>query len=150
MLVPGLGLAVDEGALKVVEDYAVFESRLDRTNMIVMLLAVALVAFLDSTRGAVSIGAGGLISYVNFRWLKRAVNFVILEGGEGPVGRRVGLQFAGRYALIGFALFVTIRFTLLDLTFLLAGLFSYVLAVLLECIFEIGNSLLLTNPNGRN
>ena len=117
------------------EDYAQFEKRLDRTNLIVILLAVTLVTLLDSPRGAASIGAGGLISYVNFRWLKQAVNFVILKGGEGPVGRRVGVQYAGRYALIGIALFVTIRFTLLDMTLLLAGLFSYVLAVLLECIF---------------
>jgi hypothetical protein len=142
-------LAAEDGTLKVLEDYRAFERRLDRTNLIVVLLAVALVAFLDSPRGGASIGAGGLISYVNFRWLKRAVNFVILEGGEGPVGRRVGLQYAGRYALIGIALFVTIRFTLLDLTLLLAGLFSYVLAVFLECLFEISSSLLRRDPNGR-
>ena len=132
------------------DDYAQFERRLDRTNLIVILFAVTLVGFLDSPRGAASIGAGGLISYVNFRWLKRAVNFVILQGGDGPVGRRVGLQYAGRYALIGIALFATIRFTLLDVALLLAGLFSYVLAVLLECIFEIGNSLLRADPDGRN
>ena len=131
------------------DDYAQFERRLDRTNFVVIALAVTLVGFLDSPRGAASLGAGGLISYVNFRWLKQAVNFVIRQGGEGPVGRRVGLQYAGRYALIVIALFVTIRFTLLDVTLLLAGLFSYVLAVLLECIFEIGSSLLRVDPNGR-
>ncbi len=143
------GLAVESAALKMFEDYAAFERRLDRTNLVVILLAVSAVAFFDSPRGGLSIAAGGLISYVNFRWLKHAVNFVILQGGEGPMGRRVGLQYAGRYALIGIALFVTIRFSLLDLTLLLAGLFSYVLAALLECIFEIGSSFLRIDPNGR-
>ena len=131
------------------EDYAHFERRLDRTNFVIIVIAITLAGFLDSLRGATSIGVGGVISYVNFRWLKQAVNFVILQGGEGQVGRRVGLQYAGRYALIGIALFVTIRFTLLDVTLLLAGLFSYVLAVLLECILEIGSSLLRSDPNGR-
>ncbi len=131
------------------DDHAQFERRLNRTNFVVIVLGVGLAGLLDSPRGAASVGAGGVISYINFHWLKQAVNFIILQGGEGPVGRRVGLQFAGRYALIGLALFVTIRFTFLDVTLLLAGLFSYVLAVLLECILEIGNSLLRVDPNGR-
>ncbi len=135
--------------LPVFEDFAQFERRLDRTNLVVILIAITLAGILHSPRGAASIGAGGVISYVNFRWLKQAVNFVILQGAQRRVGRRVGLQYAGRYALIGIALFVTIRFTLLDVTLLLAGLFSYVLAVLLECIFEIGRSLLRADPNGR-
>jgi len=108
-----------------------------------------LILLFDSVRGSFSLGVGGVISYVNFHWLKQAVNYVVLEGGKGPVGRRVGLKYAGRYALIGAALFVTIRFTLLDATLLLAGLFSYILAVFLECIFEIGRSLLGADPNGR-
>jgi hypothetical protein len=131
------------------DDYAHFERRLARTNFIVIVLAIVVAALVDSPRGAVSIGAGGLIAYANFHWLKRAVNFVILEGASGSVGRRVGLQYAGRYALIAVALFVTIRFAVLDLTLLLAGLFSYVLAVLLECIFEIGRSLFRVGSNGR-
>lgn len=132
-----------------VYDYAQFEKRLDRTNLIVVILGVVLVALLHSVRGAVSLGVGGLISYVNFRWLKKVVNFLILQGGKGPVGWRVGIQYAARYALIGLALFVTIRFRLLDVTLLLAGLFSYVLAVLLECIVEIGRSLFRTDLDGR-
>ena len=131
------------------DDYVQFEKRLDRTNLLVVTLAVLIGALLHSFRGAISLGAGGLISWVNFRWLKQAVNFVILQGGQGPVGWRVGFQYAGRYALIGLALFVTIRFRFLDVTLLLAGLFSYVLAVILECIFEIARSLFGTDLNGR-
>jgi hypothetical protein len=56
---------------------------------------------------------GGVLSLVNFHWLKRAVDFVILEGGTGPVGKRVAWQYAGRYALIALTLYVTIRFRLL-------------------------------------
>ncbi len=131
------------------DSYQQFEKRLDRTNFLVIVVAAALALAFHSAKGAASIATGGAISYVNFHWLKQAVNYVILKGGQGPVGWRVGLQYAGRYALIGLALYVTIRFTLLDLTLVLAGLFSYVLAVLLESIFEIGRSLLRVDQNGR-
>lgn len=131
------------------DSYQQFEKRLDRTNFLVVIAAAALALALHSVKGAASIAAGGALSYLNFHWLKQAVNYVILKGGQGPVGRRVGLQYAGRYALIGLALYVTIRFTILDLTLVLAGLFSYVLAVLLESIFEIGRSLFRVDQNGR-
>ena len=131
------------------EDYPRFERRLDRTNLIVVGLGIAVTLIFVDVEGAASVGAGGLISYVNFRWLKRAVNFVILQGGTGPVGWRVGIQYAGRYALIGFALFATIHFSVLNVPLLLAGLFSYVLAVILECIIEIVSSLHRADPNGR-
>jgi hypothetical protein len=131
------------------DDYQLFERRLDRTNLIVIFLAVLAVAVLHSPRGAASLAVGGVISSINFRWLKQAVNHVIRQGGEHSVGPRVLLQFAGRYALIGLALYVSIRFTILDLAFLLAGLLSYILAALLECIFEIGRTLTRRDPNGR-
>ena len=131
------------------DNYQAFERRLDRTNLFVILLATAAAAVLHSPRGAASVAVGGAISWVNFRWLKQAVDHVITHGGEGPVGRRIGLQYAGRYALIGLALYVSIRFTLLDLALLLAGLFSYILAALLECLFEIGRTLTRRDSNGR-
>ena len=131
------------------DDYQLFERRLDRTNLVVIVLAVVAAALLHSSRGAASLAVGGAISWVNFRWLKLAVDHIVRRGGERPVGWRVALQYAGRYALIGLAVYVSIRFTLLDLALLLAGLFSYILAVLLECLFEIGRTLTRRDPNGR-
>ncbi len=129
--------------------YQQFEKRVDRTNLVVVVAAVGLALALHSAKGALSVGVGGAISYINFLWLKRAVDYIVLNGGQGEVGRWVRLQYIGRYALIGLGLYVTIRFTLLDLALLLAGVFSYVLAVLLECFFEIGRSLFRVDQNGR-
>jgi hypothetical protein len=83
---------------------------------------------------------GGILSTVNFHWLKQAVDYVILEGGSGPVGKRVLWQYAGRYALIALTLYVTIRYSILVPALIVAGLLVYVLAILLESVFEIGKS----------
>ena len=69
--------------------------------------------------------------------LKQAVDFVILKGGSGPVGKRVAWQYVGRYALIALTLYVTIRFSLLSPALIVAGLLVYVLAILLESVFEV-------------
>ena len=118
-----------------------FERRLDRISLALTVLACGAAFFFSSLHAALSIAVGGLISTINFRWLKQAVDFVILRGGQGRVGKRVALQYAGRYALIGLTLYVTIRFSVLDPVLVLAGLLIYVAAVLLEAIVEIGKSL---------
>lgn len=118
-----------------------FGARLDRTSLILLVVScIAALAFY-SLRSAMSIAVGGAISTVNFHWLKQAVDYIILKGAEGPVGKRVALQYAGRYALIALVLYVTLRFSVLDPVFVLAGLLIYVLAVLLEAICEIAKSL---------
>ena len=133
----------------VLHSYDQFERRIDRTNCLIVVVAVAFTLALHSVKGAFSLTAGGALSYLNFHWLKQVINDLILKGGKGPIGRRVVLQYSGRYALIGLALYVTIRFTFLELSLFLVGLFSYVLALLLESLFEIGRSLFRVNQNGR-
>ena len=132
-----------------VDFYQQFEKRVDRTHLVVVVGAVGLVLALHSVKGAVSVGFGGAISYVNFLWLRRAVDYIVRNEGDVDVGRWVKWQYIGRYVLIGLGLYVTIRFTVLDLALLLAGIFSYVLAVLIECFFEVGRSLFRVDHNGR-
>ena len=117
-----------------------FDRRVDRTAIILFVLASGITFYLYSGRAALSLAVGGVVSTINFRWLKQAVDFVILRGGSGPVGKRVAWQYAGRYALIVLTLYVTIRFSLLFPAFIAAGLLVYVLAILLESVFEIGKS----------
>lgn len=119
-----------------------FGPRLDRLCLILLALSCLGALFLYSVRASIGVAIGGAISIVNFHWLKQAVDFVILRGAQGPVGKRVGLQYAGRYALIGLVLYATMRFSLSDPAFVLAGLLIYVLAVLLEAIIEIAKSII--------
>jgi hypothetical protein len=121
-------------------DNATFDRRVDRTGLILLLLVSGTAFFLYSWRAALSLAVGGVLSTVNFHWLKQAVDYVILEGGSGPVGKRVAWQYAGRYALIALTLYVTIRSSILVPALIVAGLLVYVFAILLEAIFEIGKS----------
>ena len=129
--------------------YEQFERRLYRTNLILVALGVVTVGALQSVGAAFSLAVGGAISYLNFHWLKQAIDHLVRNRGAGSASRRVLVRYVARHALIGLALFVTIRFAVMDLTFLLVGLFSYFLAIFLECIFEITRVLLRIDPNGR-
>jgi hypothetical protein len=121
-------------------DNSAFDRRVDRTGFILLVLATGITFFVYSGRAALSLALGGVLSTVNFHWLKQAVDYVILEGGSGPVGKRVAWQYAGRYALIALTLYVTIRYSILVPALIVAGLLVYVLAILLESVFEIGKS----------
>jgi hypothetical protein len=89
-------------------DNSAFDRRVDRTGFILLVLASGITFFLYSGRAALSLALGGVLSTVNFHWLKQAVDFVILEGGSGSSWERVVWQYAGRYALIALTLYVTI------------------------------------------
>jgi len=121
-------------------DNSAFDRRVDRTGFILIVLASGITFFMVSGRAALSLAVGGVLSTVNFHWLKQAVDYVILEGGSGPVGKRVAWQYAGRYALIALTLYATIRYSILVPALIVAGLLVYVLAILLESVFEIGKS----------
>jgi ATP synthase I chain len=125
------------------------DRRLDRSSLIVTIIAVPLVFILHSGKAAASVLAGAALSYINFRWLKQAVDFIVLQGAEGNTGRRVLLRFLGRYALIALSLYVTIRSSALDLVFIFAGLLVYIVAILIECVSEVGRVLIRDYRNGR-
>ena len=121
-------------------DNSSFDRRVDRTAVVLLILCSLATCYFYSLRAGFSIAVGGALSTVNFHWLKRAVDFVILEGGAGPVGKRVAWQYVGRYALIALTLYVTIRFSLLIPALIVAGLLVYVLAILLVSVLEIGKA----------
>ncbi len=126
-----------------------FDKRLDRTSLILTLIGAPSAFALHSAAAALSFGAGAVLSYINFHWLKQAVDFVVLEGAQGGTGRRVMFRFVGRYALIGLFLYVTIRSSVLELVFVFAGLLVYVVAILVECVSEVCRVVIEDYRNGR-
>lgn len=126
-----------------------FDKRLNRSSLIVTLIVVPVVFFLHSGKAAWSFGAGAALSYINFRWLKQGIDFVVLQGAQGKDARSVLLRFVGRYALIALFLYVTIRGSAVELVFVFAGLLVYIVAILIECVFEVGRVLIRDYRNGR-
>jgi ATP synthase I subunit len=125
------------------------DRRLDRSSLLLTLAAMAAAFFLYSAKAALSIGAGAVLSYINFHWLKQAVDFAVTHVTDEAPARRVVVRFVGRYVLIALALYVTIRGSVLDLVFVFAGLLVYVAAILIECVSEVGRFLIKDYRNGR-
>ena len=125
------------------------DKRLNRSSLVVTLIAVPIVFALYSAKAALSVAAGAGLSYINFHWLKQAVDFVVLQGALGNRVPRVLMRFMGRYALIALFLYVTIRSSALELIFVFAGLLVYVIAILIECVSEVGRVLIRDYRNGR-
>ena len=125
------------------------DRRLDRSSLVLTLAAMPVAFVLHSAKAALSIGAGALLSYINFHWLKQAVDFAVTHVSDSAPARRVIVRFVGRYALIALVLYVTIRGSVLDLVFVFAGLLVYVAAILIECVSEVGRFLIKDYRNGR-
>ena len=125
------------------------DRRLNRTSLILTLAVMPILVTVRSASAAFSFGAGALLSYINFHWLKQAVDFVILKGAQGDVGGRVVFRFVARYALIALFLYVTIRSSILSLLFVFAGLLVYVAAILVECVSYVCRVLIRDYRSGR-
>ncbi len=126
------------------------DARLGRSSLIVGAVAVMIAFILVSAKAAISLAAGGVLSYINFRWLKQAIDFIVMQGAEGRGARGVALRFVGRYALIAVFLYVTIRSSALQLVFVFAGLLIYVVAILIECFSEVIRVVIEDFRNGRS
>jgi hypothetical protein len=113
------------------------DRRLNRSSLIITVVSVPLAFFFYSAKAALSVAAGAVLSYINFHWLKQAIDFIVLQGAEGRGARGVFVRFVGRYALIAVFLYVTIRSSALQLVFVFAGLLTYVAAILIECFSEV-------------
>ena len=76
---------------------------------------------------------GSAISWVNFRWLKYAV-----DGMSGKRAHpRLALLAGFRYLLLGGAAYAILRYSSISLRATLAGLFVSVTAVIVEIFFEV-------------
>jgi hypothetical protein len=125
--------AADEffaGALKRIRRYMVATS------------AVGLVVCLVFFRWPVAAGflAGAIISYVNHRWLERAVNALgerITTGESKERGGGIVLRAALRYAFIAIGAYVIFNVSLAGLYGFLGGVCLPVVAVACEVAVEI-------------
>jgi hypothetical protein len=77
---------------------------------------------------------GSALSWINFRWLKHAVDS--LSGGK-RARPRLAVLAGFRYLLLGGAAYVILRYSSISLGATLAGLFVSVTAVIVEIFFEV-------------
>ena len=88
-------------------------------------------------RGGCGFLLGGLIAYLNFRWVRRTV-YALGEAPDGKPPRASLAVFLGlRYLLLGAAAYAILKFSEISLSAALAGLFAPAAAVILEILIEL-------------
>jgi hypothetical protein len=80
---------------------------------------------------------GSAISWINFRWLKHAVDALGGKPAQRAPRSRLAVLAGFRYLLLGGAAYVILRFSSISLGAMLAGLFVSVTAVIVEIFFEV-------------
>jgi hypothetical protein len=127
--------------------YFNLDKRLQQHALWLSGVAVVLAVACQAWHFILSFVIGALLSAINFSWMKYGIDrLVVLQSGSSlPLSqsnRKIILKYLLRYALIGSTLYVILRFRFLDLRGAILGLFLFVGAVLVECIFLVAQSFL--------
>jgi hypothetical protein len=103
-----------------------------------ILLAAALVVgslIFRSAKVSLGVALGGGLAFLNYWWLKRFVETIFLNR-RGKVDKLTVALYLFKYVLIGFAIYAVIRYRLVDIFGLLAGLLVVIMAITLEGVLK--------------
>ena len=124
-----------------------FSGAIDRIRRITVVLGIVSTVVVWAIYGtAIGIGflIGCVISYVNFHWLKRAIDALanrITQTGQTASSRGTVLRFMLRYGFIVIACYVILVGSKSSVYGLLGGLFVTVAAILCEAVYEVAVAL---------
>ena len=111
--------------------------RMFRLTAALTALGAAIYFAIGGWRGGFGFLLGGLISYLNFHWLKRTV-YALGDAASGkPPRARVAVFLGLRYLLLGLGAYAILKFSEISLMAALAGLFAPTAAVILEILIEL-------------
>lgn len=112
-------------------------SRIVHLTLALTVLGTAVYFAKTGWRGGCGFLLGGLISYLNFHWIKRTV-YALGEAASGKPPRAKVAVFLGlRYVLLGLGAYVILKFSEISLQAALVGLFVPAVAVILEILIEL-------------
>jgi hypothetical protein len=111
--------------------------RMFRLTAALTALGAAIYFAIGGWRGGFGFLLGGLISYLNFHWLKRTVYALGDAAGGKPPRARVAVFLGLRYLLLGLGAYAILKFSEISLMAALVGLFAPTAAVILEILIEL-------------
>ena len=114
------------------EEPAALERRIVRGMWVSVALAVAVSAGLAPWRVTTGLLAGGMLSILNFRWLRSSAEAFLGSAAAGAKPPRRVARYVLRYAVVALAVWAAYRLDAVSLTAALAGLCSFVPAALFE------------------
>jgi ATP synthase I chain len=111
--------------------------RILRLTLALTVIGAAVYFVKAGWRGGCGFLLGGLISYLNFRWIKRTVYALGEASGGKPPRARVAVFLGLRYLLLGAGAYAILKFSEISLNAALVGLFVPAAAVILEILIEL-------------
>ena len=111
--------------------------RILRLTLALIVLGAAVYFVKAGWRGGCGFLIGGLISYLNFRWIKRTVYALGEAAGGKPPRTSVAVFLGLRYLLMGVGAYAILKFSEISLIAALVGLFVPTAAVILEILIEL-------------
>ncbi len=123
--------------------YRAAERRIEYLTLSLGAIAALAVAIRYGWRAALGLALGAALAWVNYRWLKQAVDVAArlsaaqAEASKIRIPKRVYAKFFGRFALLLVAACAILSRSWLPAAAILAGLFTLVAAVLVELIYEL-------------
>jgi hypothetical protein len=110
--------------------------RIFRTMAIATGLSVAVSALIGPWRVTTGLLVGGLLALFNHRWLKNSAAAAIKLSTDGGASQFGIAQFLLRYIVIAAVIFASVTLDLVNLPAVLAGLCTFVIAMLVEAFRE--------------
>ena len=111
-------------------------SRVFRTMAVATVLAVILSAFVAPWRVTTGLLVGGLLALFSHRWLKNSAAAAIQLSTSGGRPQLRLAQFVLRYAVIAAVIFSAYTLDLISVPAVLAGMSSFVVAMMVEAVRE--------------
>lgn len=118
------------------------ERRIAWLTIALGMAAAAGVALLHSPRAGLGVLVGSLLAWVNARWLQEALDAItrLSAAQAGAPKPRISawlyFKFFARYALMGFVIYIMMKYFAVPVVSLLGGLLALGAATMAEFFFE--------------
>jgi ATP synthase I chain len=125
------------------EFYHRAEDRIGYWTLVLGFAAAAIAAARISTRVGIGVGVGGVLAWINYRWLKGGISTlvsdVLVQSGEKrpQVSSWVYAKLFGRYILIAAVLYVMVTRFAIPVISVLGGLCALGAGAMVEGLYEV-------------
>jgi hypothetical protein len=110
-----------------------------------ILIVMAAVAIAGSLLGFVFVSGlfglgvliGGVLSFVNYYWLKRSLKKIFEQAVDGEKARFLGLRYLFRYLVLGGILLIVFLTKTVPVAAVILGLASFAIAIMIEALIRL-------------
>jgi ATP synthase I chain len=112
-------------------------------TLLLGLLAALAVSFAKSPRAGLGIAVGTFLAWLNFRWLDQTLAALVTVSAakqgtpQSRVPARIYWKFAGRYVLMGLAIYVTVHYFAVPLLTVILGLLALGAGAIVGSLYEV-------------